>query len=149
MRSADGIAEEVLTIFSTLSRNAKLIFTVPPWRFLESRRLTNEIRMGLSSIHEKLVQREAQVLSLQSSRQEVLRGFADNGLLSPITDYFTRELQSLAEIPDSLSPALTYFESQLSLALNIRSLLVATVLGAVIGAILGSLFTWLVSHSGH
>jgi hypothetical protein len=147
-RAGDGLAQEILTTFSTLSNNAQAIFGNPHWRFIKSRRLSKEIRANLSSIHEQLVEREAGVLAFHQSRETFLRLMAKDKTLSTLARYFRRELSEEDEIPVSLTPALSYFENQLNLALNVRSLLVASILGAAIGAFLGSVLTWAIGLYG-
>jgi hypothetical protein len=146
--SADDITRQALALFSDLSQIAQQIFANPIWNLPQSRRLSREARALLASIHERLVEREMKVLSFNQGRARFLQSIGDHPFLSELQDYFRDQLAAMTEVPESLTPALTYFESELSLALNIRTLLVAAVLGAIVGAVLASLLTWGLGHLG-
>jgi hypothetical protein len=147
--ASDDITSKVLARFSRLSRCAQAAFATPPWKLLRSRRLSQEAQTHLSSIHESIVEREAMEIGFNSSRESFLRSVAEHPILGQLRDYFSRELRKEEEIPKSLIAALTYFQSQLSLALNIRTLLIATILGAVVGAVLGTALTSVAARYSH
>jgi hypothetical protein len=148
-REAEDITYEALQLFSDLSRTAQDIFSTPAWKLMRSRQLHRNARGHLSAIHEHLVERETQILRSTRGGKHFLETIAEHPILSEIHDYFRDELEDRAEVPESLTPALNYFETELSLALNIRTLLVAAILGSVMGAILGSLLTWTLGRFGH
>ena len=146
---ADEVTRKVLDLFTGLSQTSQRIFANPAWRVLRSRRLSRAAAGQLSSIYESLVLHESLILGFHKSREQFLGSVAEHSVLSVINDYFRRELSDEAEVPKSLTPALTYYESQLSLSLNIRTLLLATIAGAILGAVLGSGLTWSLAHFGH
>ena len=146
---ADEVTREVLDLFAGLSLTSQQIFANPSWRILRSRRLSRDAAGQLSSIYERLVLHESLILGFHKSREQFLRSVAEHSVLSAIGDYFRRELSDEAGIPKSLTSALAYYESQLSLSLNIRTLLLATIAGAILGSVLGSVLTWSFAHFGH
>ncbi|MCU1271462.1 MAG: hypothetical protein JWN74_2756 [Acidobacteriaceae bacterium] len=141
----DLLAHEVAEHFSKLAGTARSLSNAQKWRFLRTRRLTQEARRELSSIHELLVERESLTLGFSQDRERFLQAIAEEPLLSKLQDYFKRTYDSATAVPQSLIPALNHFENELALALNIRTLFVATIVGALVGAVIGALLTWILS----
>jgi len=62
-------------------------------------------------------------------------------VLSEIQGYFDRHTEPDCEIPQGLCPALEHFDGELQTFGNIRSVVVATLLGAGVGSILTALLS--------
>jgi len=132
---------EISNHFSAASKKVRELLETPSWNILRTHLASRQARMSIASVHERLVEIEASLMEYESDRASTLETLKKCREASPLHDYFKEMTESDVHVPSSLGPALAFFESELQLYGNIRSLLYASLLGAIVGSLLASILS--------
>lgn len=135
---------EVEGSFLKASDSVEELLKTPSWKFWKTHSVSRQARINVATVHQNLVTLESQLLEydLQRSRSlESLKKYRDAMFL---VEYFRDMTSPDVAVPQSLASALTFFEGELQLYGNIRSLLIASLLGAIVGSLLTGLLGRLV-----
>ena len=127
---------EVSQHFSVASKSVRELMDAASWRLWETHRASREARTSLASVHERLVGLEAELISYSNEKDRSLRELVKQRETAPLRDYFAEMADPGVTLAPSLGAALAFFESELQLYGNIRSLLLASLVGAVVGSLL-------------
>ncbi len=125
--------------FSAASAALAKLLKVPFWKFWEAHAISQQARLSVASAHQDLVALETDLLEYERDRSETLESVKKDRDATALVEYFRDMTAPDVVIPPSLTAALSFFESELQLYGNIRSLLIASLLGAVVGSLLTGL----------
>jgi hypothetical protein len=128
--------ENISNNFSALSDSTQKILATPWWRVLKSGRLAHSGRQHLTRLHRGIIDFDTKVFQYSNACVQLLTDIKENPVLSHLHSYFIDHTELGCEIPASLPSALSYHEEELEMFGNIRSLIIATLLGGAIGAVL-------------
>jgi hypothetical protein len=127
---------EISNHFSAASKKIRELLETPSWNIWRTHVASRQARISVALVHERLVEIEAELMEYDSDRAGRLESLKKHREASPLHDYFKDMTESDVHVPPSLASALTFFESELQLYGNIRSLLFASLLGAIVGSLL-------------
>jgi hypothetical protein len=127
---------EVQDNFSAVSESIAELLHAPSWEFWKTRRLSRHARIKMASVHGSLVDLESNLLGYERNRSESIEMVRKDRDASLLSVFFRNLTKPDVAIPSSLGAALAFFESELQLYGNIRSILLASLLGAIVGALL-------------
>ncbi len=127
---------EVSNHFSAASSKIRELMEMPSWNIWRTRAASRQARISIASVHERLVELEGELLDYASARAGALENLRKSGEASPLYDYCKGMTEADVNVPPSFGSALTFFEGELQLYGNIRSLLYASLLGAIVGSLL-------------
>ena len=136
--------QEMSSHFSDLAEAIDQIHSTPWWNVFQGAKIAASGRSSLSLVHKHFVALEEKIFLHSRQRSEVLAGIKEHDTLSLMLDYFSESTESLVHIQHSLPVALTHFGEELRVFVNIRSVVIASLIGligAVVGAGLTVLFT--------
>jgi len=130
--------EEILGVFSQLSSETADLFNTRWWEILHSRKHFQAARQQLTAVHQKLVEIESMTDSHERARQRVLQAMSENLYLQHISRYCDQHMNPDSDVPSRLLSALEYYQGTLQSYGNIRSVMIASLVGAGVGALLGA-----------
>ena len=136
--------QEMSSHFSDLTESIDRLHSIPWWDVFGGAKIAGVGRSSLSLVHKHFVALEERVFLHGRQRSEVLAAIREHNTLSLMLDYFTDSTESLVHIQHSLPVALTHFGEELRIFVNIRWIVIASLvglIGAIIGAIAGSILT--------
>jgi hypothetical protein len=130
---------ETSTHFSEIADSVSSLISASSWQLWQKRKFTQLAKLSLAQIQVCLVQFESDLSSFERLRRRFLADIKKHPILRHAYDYFDEMAESEIEIPSTLGNALDFFESEFQLYRNVRSLLIASLLGGVVGALLTGL----------
>ena len=132
---------EIFNHFSDLSNSAKEIFAVPWWHIFKSSKFAHLGRISLSNIHKRYLEFETELFDFNRQRNRLLNIIKQHRILSNVYSYFYTITEPDIQVPQAFSRALDHFENELRTFGNIRSVVIASLLGAAVGAAITALLT--------
>lgn len=135
---------EIFERFSVLSDSIKNLTNTRWWKFVECSGLVRKGKDNLSEVHLKTIEFETALFGLRLQRNKATEQIESHTILSEIPDYFKECMQPDALVPESFPNALVHFEGEIRAYKQIRSVVVASFLGAAIGAFLTVLLSQLI-----
>jgi len=132
---------EISNHFENLAGFVSRLRTTPLWRIRNYQRIVGSARDSLASSHIRYVGFETELLQYNVRRRQVLEIISGHRILSKALTYFQENTEPDYQVPQSMHPALRYFDDELRTALNLRVIITASLIGAVVGAFLHALFS--------
>ncbi len=132
---------EIFNHFSDLSNSVKKLFAAPWWRIFKSAKFAHLGRISLSNIHKRCVEFETNLFGFNRQRNQLLNTIKQHRILSNIYSYFYTTTESDIQVPQVFFRALDHFEDALRTFGNIRSVVIASLVGAAVGAAITVLLT--------
>ncbi len=136
-------SDEMEIHFSEASERVEELLQTPSWKFWETHALARKARMSVAMVHGSLVDLESQLLYYERDRAERLDSLEKDRDAGLLFEYVQGMTAPGIVVPPSLTAALSFFESELQLYGNIRSLLYASLLGAIVGSLLSGFLSYL------
>lgn len=134
---------EMSVHFDEASERVEELLQTPSWKFWETHTVARKARISVGMVHTSLVDLESQLLYYERDRAERLDSLKKDRDAVLLFEYFQRMTAPGIGIPPSLTAALGFFESELQLYGNIRSLLYASLIGAIVGSLLSGFLSYL------
>jgi len=136
-------SEDVDGSFTEASEKIEELLNTPSWKPWKTHLVSRQARINVATVHQSLVTLESQLLEYERDRGSSLEALKKDRDAALLFEYFRDMTSPDVGVPSSLASALTFFEGELQLYGNIRSLLIASLLGAVVGSLLTGLLGWL------
>lgn len=127
---------EIQNRFEQASQAVTTMATTPPWKIWETSKLATQAALEIGQMHKLVVQYDEACWGYDNQRRNYLRMVGDVAHLAKIRRHTGENCQRDFRTPSSITAALEFLEKQIETARNIRSLVLASLLGAVVGAII-------------
>ena len=127
---------EIFERFSVLSESMKNLAVTPSWRIVKCNRYIREGKNSLSEVHVKTIDFETTLFGFGLQAKKAFDQIKSHKGISEISDYFEEILQPGISVPESFQNTLRHFEGEMHSYKQIRSVVIASFLGAAIGAVL-------------
>lgn len=132
---------EISNRFSDLQDSLNQLHTTPAFRMVKSAQHSRKGRTTLSKLHVLLVQLETRLFKMENAHVRFFDRLKSDPILSVIQKYFFERLTPEVTIPKAITSALNHFDADLRTFVNIRWVVVASIVGAAVGALLTVIFT--------
>lgn len=127
---------EIQNRFSDLSSDIAKLLSTPAWKFWAVSSTSKRTALSIAKIHELMIEYHSARWFFDNARRDFLNRIKDQHLFSKLNRITKEDCRRDFCPPKSVTEALAFLEKQIEVGRNIRSLVVASVLGAVIGAVL-------------
>jgi hypothetical protein len=134
---------EMSVHFGEASGRVEELLQTPSWKIWETHAVARKARISVAMVHTSLVDLESQLLYYERDRAETLDSLKKDRDARLLFEYFQGMTALGIAVPPSLTVALGFFESELQLYGNIRSLLYASLIGAIVGSLLSGFLSYL------
>ena len=127
---------EIQNRFSEASQAVNTMAITPSWKVWKTSKLATLAALEIGQMYKLVVQYDEACWRYDNQRREYLKRICDIPHLSKLRRYTAEDCQRDFRTPSSITAALEFLEKQIETARNIRSLVLASLLGAVVGAVI-------------
>lgn len=132
---------ELYDRFSEASGTVQAMTLIQNWKIWSTSKLATRAGVEIGKIHQLVVQCDRACWDYDNQRRDYLSTVQHLPHFSKLRQLTTRYVRRDVRPPRSISSALEFLEKQIEVARNIRSLVLASLLGAVTGALVTGLLS--------
>jgi hypothetical protein len=127
---------EIQNRFSAVSETVAELLTISAWRFWAVNSLSRRAALGIARLHELLLDYNSLCWSYDNFRRDMLDRTKEQPLFSKLQPLLAKYSRRDFRPPQSIAEALSFLGKQIEVGRNVRSIVVASVIGALVGAFL-------------
>lgn len=140
---------EIQNRFDESSQSVSKMATTPSWKIWQISDLATKAALEIGQMHRLLVQYEDACWGYDNNRREYLKAIQEVPHLCKLQRETAGECRRDFRPPASINAALEFLEKQIETARNIRSLLLASLMGAIVGSVITGLLDLIRNNHPH